>query len=412
MPRVLLLFARTSYRAEAFLEAARRLGVDVTVGSNHRQALADFAPGATLTLGFTDVARSSATIVRFAADYPLAAIVAAGDDFTPLAAAASEALELTHHPSQAVRCARNKALMRERLSEAGFSSPWFRTTRLDEEPAAVASKIEFPCVLKPLALSASRGVIRVDTPEQFVRAWQRIRGILEQDDVVRRIGRLASELLIEAYLPGREVALEGIVSAGELRTLAVLDKPDLMDGPFFEETILVTPSRFPEQVQEDIVSLVSRCAAHLGLSDGPIHAELRVDADRISLLEIAPRSIGGRCSRILRFEPGGSLEELILRHSLGMPHDDFLREPGAAGVMMLPIPAAGVLREVVGLEAALEVPGIEGLEITIPLGHTVVPLPEGNRYLGFLFARAETPDHVENALRAAHARIEVRIEEA
>ena len=412
MPRVLLLFARTSYRAEAFLEAARRLGVDVTVGSNHRQALADFAPGATLTLGFTDVARSSATIVRFAADYPLAAIVAAGDDFTPLAAAASEALELTHHPSQAVRRARNKALMRERLSEAGFSSPWFRTTRLDEEPAAVASKIEFPCVLKPLALSASRGVIRVDTPEQFVRAWQRIRGILEQDDVVGRIGRLASELLIEAYLPGREVALEGIVSAGELRTLAVLDKPDLMDGPFFEETILVTPSRFPEQVQEDIVSLVSRCAAHLGLSDGPIHAELRVDADRISLLEIAPRSIGGRCSRILRFEPDKSLEELILRHSLGMPHDDFLREPGAAGVMMLPIPAAGVLREVVGLEAALEVPGIEGLEITIPLGHTVVPLPEGNRYLGFLFARAETPDHVENALRAAHARIEVRIEEA
>ena len=412
MPRVLLLFARTSYRAEAFLEAARRLGVDVTVGSNHRQALADLTPGSTLILGVRDVARSSAIIVRFAADYPLAAIVAAEDDFTPLAAAASEALGLTHHPPDAVRHARNKALMRRRLSAAGFSSPWFHTAPLQDDPVAVASRIDFPCVLKPFALSASRGVIRADTPEQFVRAWHRIRAILEGSDVVGRSGRLAAEILIEAYLPGREVAVEGIVTRGELLTLAMLDKPDPLEGPFFEETILLTPSRVPDRVQEDIVSFVRRCTAELGLDDGPIHAELRVDGDRISLLEIAPRSIGGRCSAILKFDPDATLEQLILRHSLGMPLDGFVREPGAAGVMMLPIPAAGVLREVHGLEAALEVPDIEGLEITIPLGHTVLPLPEGNRYLGFLFARAETPDQVERALRAAHTRIEVRIESA
>ena len=412
MPRVLLLFARTSYRAEAFLEAARRLGVDVTVGSNHRQALADLTPGSTLTLGVRDVPRSSAIIVRFAADYPLAAIVAAEDDFTPLAAAASEALGLTHHPPDAVRHARNKALMRRRLSAAGFSSPWFHTAPLQDDPVAVVSKIDFPCVLKPLALSASRGVIRADTPEQFVRAWHRIRAILESSDVVAKSGHLAAEILIEAYLPGREVAVEGIVTRGELLTLAMLDKPDPLEGPFFEETILLTPSRVPDRVQEDIVSFVRRCTAELGLDDGPIHAELRVDGDRISLLEIAPRSIGGRCSAILKFDPDATLEQLILRHSLGMPLDGFVREPGAAGVMMLPIPAAGVLREVRGLEAALEVPDIEGLEITIPLSHTVLPLPEGNRYLGFLFARAETPDQVERALRAAHTRIEVRIESA
>ena len=383
--------------------------MDVTVGSNHRQALADLAPGATLTLGFRDVPRSCATIVRFAADYPLAAIVAAEDDFTPLAAAASEALGLTHHPSDAVRYARNKALMRERLSEAGFSSPWFHAAQLEDDPVAVAPGIEFPCVLKPLALSASRGVIRADTPEQFVRAWHRIRAILEGSEVAGRIGRIAAEILIEEYLPGSEVAVEGIVSASELLTLAVLDKPEPLDGPFFEETILMTPSRFPERIQQDIVSLVSQCASHLGLSDGPIHAELRVHGDRISLLEIAPRSIGGRCSAMLRFDPDSTLEQLILRHSLGMPVHGFVREVGAAGVMMLPIPAAGVLLGVGGLEAALEVPGIEGLEITIPLGHTVVPLPEGNRYLGFLFARAETPDRVEAALRAAHSRLDVRI---
>ena len=223
---------------------------------------------------------------------------------------------------------------------------------------------------------------------------------------------MAAEILIEAYLPGREVAVEGIVAGGELLTLAILDKPDPMEGPFFEETILVTPSRLPDGVQDDIVSFVRRCAGHLGLSDGPIHAELRVDADQISLLEIAPRSIGGRCSAILKFDPEAALEELILRHALGMPFHDFVREGGAAGVMMLPIPRGGVLRQIGWLEAALEVPGIEGLEITITPGQTVVPLPEGNRYLGFLFARAEKPNQVETALRVAYARIEVEVEPA
>jgi len=211
LPRVLLLFARTSYRAEAFLVAARRLGVDVTVGSNHRQVLADLAPGGTLMVGIKDVDRSTATIVRFASDHPLAAVVAAEDDFTPLAAAACEALELTHHPREAVRHARDKALMRKRLSAAGVSSPWFHVASLNDDPVGVASRTGFPCVLKPLSLSASRGVIRADSPEEFVRGWHRIRRILGESDATSRSEDVATEILIEAYLPGREVAVEGIV---------------------------------------------------------------------------------------------------------------------------------------------------------------------------------------------------------
>ncbi len=410
MQRILLLFSRTTYRAAAFLAAARRLSVDVTVGSNHRQALASHTPGSTLVLGVAAVDRAVATIVRFASDYPLAAIVAAEDDFTHVAAGASEALGLTHHSPAAVRSVRNKALMRERLAAAGFPSPWFRVAPVQSDPTDAASGSPFPCVLKPLSLSASRGVIRADTPEEFVRAWNRIRRILKDSDTVRRSGDAGAEILIEAYLPGREVALEGIVVGGELLTLAILDKPDPMEGPFFEETILLTPSRFPKKVQSEIVSTVQRSAAILGLDNGPIHAELRVDHGRASLIEIAPRSIGGRCSAILRFTPDATLEELVLRHALGMVLRGFVREPGAAGVMMLPIPEAGVLREVGGMDQALAVQGIKGLEITIPLGQPVVPLPEGNRYLGFLFARGKTPDDVESALRVAYSRVAVRVE--
>jgi len=407
--RVLLLLSRTSYRAEAFVAAARRLDVDVTVGSNHRQALADLTPGGALTLGVGDIDRSVASIVRFASDYPLTAIVAAEDDFAPVAAAASEALGLRYHPPEAVRSARNKAVMRQRLAAAGFPSLWFHVASVEDD-AEAAAMARYPCVLKPLALSASRGVIRADTPEEFGRAWSRIREILKEPDAVTRSGHGVAEILIEAYMPGCEVAVEGIVVGGELQTLAVLDKPDAMEGPFFEETILVTPSRLPDSVQREIVSCVQRSVASLGLDDGPVHAELRVDGERASLLEIAPRSIGGRCSTILRFDPEATLEELILRNALGMPIHEYSRVPGAGGVMMLPIPEAGVLREVSGSEAALAIPGIEGLEITIPVGQKVVPLPEGDRYLGFLFARAATPGQVETALRAAYGRLDVKIE--
>jgi biotin carboxylase len=410
MSRVLLLLSRSSYRAEAFVAASRRLDVDVTVGSNHRQALAESSSGAALTLDLEDVDRSVDTIVRFASDNPLEAIVAAEDDFTQTAAAASEALGLRHHPLEAVRSARNKAVMRHRLVASGLPSPWFHLASVEADVGVEAARARYPCVLKPLALSASRGVIRADTPEEFGRAWSRIREILKRRDVVIRSGQAVAEILIEAYMPGREVAVEGIVVGGGLQTLAVLDKLDPMEGPFFEETMLVTPSRLPESVQRGIVSCVKRSVAVLGLHDGPIHAELRVDGERASLLEIAPRSIGGRCSSILRFEPEATLEELILRHALGIPTDEFCQAPGAGGVLMLPIPEAGVLHGVGGSAAALEVPGIQGLEITIPVGQTVVPLPEGNRYLGFLFARAATPEQVEVALRDAHARLNVRIE--
>ena len=410
MPRVLLLLSRTSYRAEAFVGAARRLDVDITVGSNHRQALADLTASGALALGLEDIDRSVTAIVRFASDYPLAAIVAAEDDFAEVAAAASEALGLTHHPPEAVRAARNKAVMRQQLAAAGFPSPWFHVASVEEDAEAAAARARYPCVLKPLALSASRGVIRADTLEEFGRAWNRIRGILAQPDAVTRSGHEVAEILIEAYMPGREVAVEGIVVEGELQTLAVLDKPDPMEGPFFEETILLLPSRLSDSVQREIVSCVQRSVAILGLDDGPIHAELRVDGEKAALLEIAPRSIGGRCSTILRFEPEATLEDLILRQAFGMPIHEYSRAPGAAGVMMLPIPEAGVLREVGGSQAALETPGIEGLEITIPVGQKVVPLPEGNRYLGFLFARGATPEQVETALRAAYARLDVKIE--
>jgi biotin carboxylase len=261
-------------------------------------------------------------------------------------------------------------------------------------------------------LAASRGVIRADDDAEFAAAWRRIAAILSEPDVVRRGGPAAREILVEEFLPGEEVALEGLLEAGRLRVLALFDKPDPLNGPYFEETIYVTPSRLPADAQTHVADVAARAVAALGLVDGPIHAELRVRAGKAWVLEVAARSIGGLCSRTLRFGTGLSLEELILRHALGEGVDALARETRAAGVMMIPIPRAGVLQKVEGLDEAESVPGVDGVTISAHPGQRLVPLPEGFRYLGFLFARAQTPAEVEAALRRAHAALRFRIDPA
>ncbi len=300
--------------------------------------------------------------------------------------------------------------MRELLARGGAPSPAFRVFSLDEAPERRSREVGYPCVLKPTFLAASRGVIRADTPEQFQAAWRRIAAILEAPELVRRGGAAARELLVEDFVPGVEVALEGLLTGGRLRTLALFDKPEPLEGPFFEETIYVTPSRLPETAQASLREAAARGAEALGLKDGPIHAELRWNTEGAWILEIAARSIGGLCARTLSFGAGMSLEELVLRHALGRPLPEASSDERAAGVMMIPIPAAGVLEEVGGLEAARAVPGVVDVTISAHPGQRLVPLPEGSRYLGFLFSRAADPATAEAALRRAHAKLEFRIE--
>jgi hypothetical protein len=395
----------TTYRAHAFLEAARRLNVPVTVGSERSQVLSSANPAGHLTLDFAAPEEATRTIVAFANGSPIGGIVAADDDGVILAAMAAASLGLPHNPGAAVAAARDKYRMRQILAETGIRCPRFWRFPVDGDAAVMAHCVEYPCVLKPLSLSASRGVIRANDAAQFVAAFHRLVAILERPDVAISPRRAAQDILVESFIPGAEVALEGLLTHGELRLLALFDKPDPLDGPFFEETIYVTPSRLPATTQEQIIACTTRVANALGLRHGPVHAELRVNALGVWLLEIAPRSIGGLCSRALRFGDRVSLEELLLQHALARDVQILRRESLSAGVMMIPIPQAGILRQISGLEQARQVAGIEDIQITIPIGQEVVPLPEGSRYLGFIFARAQTPAAVESSLREAHRRM-------
>jgi biotin carboxylase len=405
--RVLLLMPATTYRAADFLAAAAALDVDVTVGTDQSQTLEEAAPGGSIRLDFRDPAASTRRIVEFSRRFPLRAVIGVEDETTLVAATAAEVLGLPHNPAEAARAGRDKHRMRLLLREAGLKGPEFWRFSLAEEPGAAARRVSYPCVLKPLFLSASRGVIRADDPAGFLRAFQRVREIVLRPEVAGKGGDAAGFVLAECYIPGREVAVEGLLSGGSPRVLALFDKPDPLEGPYFEETLYVTPSRMPRETQEEIEATVGRAAAALRLREGPLHAELRVNDEGVWPLELAPRSIGGLCSRALRFGAGISLEELILRHALGLEVGSLVRERSAAGVMMIPIPGGGVLREFGGAEKARQVRGIESVTQSIPLGQEVLPLPEGSRYLGFIIARGETPEEVEEALRRAHRRLSI-----
>jgi len=409
MPRVLLLLPTTTYRAHDFLDAAARLHLDVTVGTEETSALEGVNPQGLVTLDFRDPAACARRVEEFARDVPVDAVVGVDEETVVAAAAISARLGRPTNPPGAAVAAWHKGTLRRRLAAHGVSQPGFRLFARDESAASAAAAVRYPCVLKPTFLAGSRGVIRADGPEEFLAAWARIARILDLPDVARRGGKLAREILVEEFVLGPELSLEGLLERGSLSVLALFDKPDPLDGPFFEETIYVTPSRRPVAEQAAIRDLVAEGARALELSDGPVHAEVRWGPSGPRLIEIAARSIGGLCSRTLSFGTGMSLEEIILRSALRLPVETLERESAAAGVLMIPIPKAGVLESVDGLDRARSVPGIVDAVISAHAGQRLVPLPEGSRYLGFVFSRAETPEAAEAALREAHRCLEFRI---
>lgn len=408
-PRVLLLLPTRTYRATDFLDAALKLKVEVVVASEEPATTADLSPRDTLVLDFRNLTTATQTITEFADTHPIAAVVGVDDDTTMLATTASAALGLPHNPVSSAKATRDKYLLRETLAKKGVSVPTYRRFSIQDNVEEISTQVNFPCVIKPLSLSASRGVIRADNPTQFKEAFHRITALLNKVKESRDIDANNDSfqyLLVEDYISGIEIALEGILLKGELKTLALFDKPDPLEGPFFEETLYITPSRLPKDIQDALHSAAAEASAALGLQHGPVHAELRYNEQGAFIIEIAARTIGGLCSRTLRFGTGMSLEELVIRHAIGQPIETFSREKQAAGVMMIPVPKAGILGEVRGKKKARNVNGIEEINITIPIGGEVVPLPEGDRYLGFIFARAATPEKVEASLRETHRLLE------
>jgi biotin carboxylase len=405
MSRVLLLIPHASYRTAAFMDAARELGVEVTVGTDVEQPLQALEPDRMVALDYADPRHGADQVEAFAGDHPFDTLLAVDDAGVTLAAHAARRLELPYSPVAAVEATRNKHLLREALSAAGLPSPPHRLCAVTHDPRAVASDLTFPVVVKPLPLSASVGVIRANDVDEFAAAFERARAILATPKHQAECGEDAAYILVEGYVPGIEVAVEGLLTDGRLRTLAIFDKPDALEGPYFEETIYVTPSRLPEERQREVHEAAQAAASAVGLRDGAVHVELRLNEDGAFPIDVAARSIGGLCARALAFAGGVSLEELLLRHATGAGDDAIDREARASGVIMVPIPAAGTLRAVSGVEEAEAVPLIESVEMTIAVGSPVVPLPEGGDYLGFIFARGDTPEDVEAALREAHARL-------
>ncbi|HHO68705.1 MAG TPA: ATP-grasp domain-containing protein, partial [Gammaproteobacteria bacterium] len=401
---MLLVTPPNSYRIAAYLGAARALGIAPVVASPGRHSLiGELAAGVHIDLHDPAAGR---LLLAAAARQPFDGVVATDDAAVQLASEVAATLGLPHNPPLAARLSRRKDLARACLQQAGVPVPAHRRIELDRPLAPQLEGLRYPVVVKPVSLSASRGVLRADDPAACRRACARIEAMLAREQDLPAAERRL--LLIEAFVEGPELAVEALLHEGELELLAVFDKPDPLQGPCFEETYYVTPSRHDPRDLALAVGTVARACRAYGLREGPVHAELRLARGQAWVMEVASRTIGGECARLLRFGAGADLETLVLQRALGRPVE--VQPPeDAAGVLMLPIPGAGVLRRVEGVLAARRVPYIEELILSVREGYELVPLPEGGSYLGFLFARAPTPAQAEAALREAHDKLKVVI---
>jgi biotin carboxylase len=407
--RLLILASKLGYQTRGFADAADKLGVEVRFGTDRCHQLDDPWGDSALPLHFEKPREAAEEIVRAMHDNPPDAILALGDRPTPTAAYASKALGIPGNSPEAVEVCRNKLRQREFLAAAGVRVPEFFSFALADNLAQVLPRVKVPCVVKPLSLAASQGVIRANNPEEFKRAVNRIQMLLTSPEIQVLRESALDRLLVESYIPGREVAVEGLITEGRVRVLAIFDKPDPLEGPYFEESIYVTPSRLAGEAQVALEACAAKTVRALGLTTGPLHAEFRVNEVGPWVLEAAPRPIGGLCSHALRFGPTRiSLEELLLRHALALGGDELPREEAASGVMMIPVPRSGILEGVDGLDEAEKVQGIDEIRITARLRDYVAAWPEGSSYLGFIFARGESSSGAEAALRAAHAKLQFK----
>jgi biotin carboxylase len=402
MPRAVVVLPSTTYRAHDFVAAAESLGIDLVVASENPPP---FDMGDRyLHIDCSDPQRAADSIASLGDQTAFDGVVAADDAGVMVASLAGTTLGLAANTPEAAEATRDKLLLRSRLATTEVPQPRFAVLEPTRSSAEEASNaVGFPLVVKPLSRSASQGVIRVDRPQDLPPTIDRVREIIGDR-------RHTQRLLLEAYLPGDEVAVEGIIGNGELMVLAIFDKPDTSEGPSFPETILVTPSRLSDESQQECIRVAEAALRGLGLTHGPVHIELKIDNGRASVLEVAARSIGGLCSRSLNFGlMGTTLESLILRNAVGMDKPELRREQHASGVLMIPIPRSGILSSIEGIDQARTIPHITGVDITINVGSDILAPPEGDRYLGFVFARADTPDSVESALRKAKNTISVLV---
>ncbi len=410
MPRLLIFTAKLGYQTRSFDEAARKLGVDLVFVTDRCHQLDDPWGDRAIPVHFESPDAAAYAVLQSMRDQNVDGILALGDRPAVAAAYVARGLGILYNHPAAVEACRSKLRMREVFREAGLRVPWFRSISLTPTPEPSLLGITYPCVAKPLSLSASQGVVRVNSREEFIAAATRIRRLLESPEIRATREPNLDQILVEAYIPGREVAVEGLLTDGELRVLAIFDKPDPLEGPYFEETIYITPSRLPDAQQREIERCAVDAIRALGLSQGPVHAEFRINNEGAWPLEVAPRPIGGLCARALRFASDANsqtigLEELLLRHALGLPDSDWPREQSASGVMMIPVPKSGILEKIEGEDAARSTPGITALEITARLHDYIAAWPEGSSYLGFLFATENSAEEVEAAIRAAHAKL-------
>lgn len=329
--------------------------------------------------------------------------VLASDDWDVVAAAMiADKLGLRFVGVETALAATNKFLMRQRLRNGGAVVPDFQCFAIGDNAGEIAKSLRFPVVIKPTYGQGSLGVIRADTVDEFEKAFQYTSRIIVDLDMRPSAVRDRSGILVEQYIPGEEYTVELLMHEGKPYSLAVFEKPDPLEGPYFEEGIYVTPIRRDEKIRSLLVEAAIRGSRALGIETGPCHCELRLSGELPYILEIAARPIGGFCSQVFADLMGFDLHDLVLQNAVGLPvMPPPIADGVALGVMMLPVPGRGNLARVSGVDRALDIDGIMSVKIHVEAGSRILPYPEQSCYIGTVLATGSSADEVVARLKSA-----------
>lgn len=341
----------------------------------------------------------------------IGAVLGYEEDATLTVAHIAAALGLPAHPVAAAEAALDKPMMKQRFAAAGIPAADFIVAADEDEAVAWAEAGGYPVVVKPCRGSASQGVIRANDEHTLRQAYRRLRRII-RDHELDNGGRPPSAHLVERYLPGSELSCELLLQYGAPEVITEFGKPLPLTGPYFEESIYLTPPALGAALRREVHELSMAAAKALGFYHGPAHCEIRLTPDGPKVLEIAGRLLGGACAGSFRDRLGEDLDALLLRSALGeritlpAPADD----APTVGALMIPVPGEGRVVAVRGDDGARRVPGVRDVSLQTEPGEIVVPFPEQACYaVGFVSASGPDEAAVVGSLGQAAAQISLEL---
>ncbi len=384
MKKLLLVIPENSYKSNDFVVAAEKLGIDFLIITDSEQVSSKFSD--TVIINKFDAELNKNNLKKLK---DVTHVLPVDHSALKFSGYLVDLLEVKGNKLESINLSMNKYESRKIFNSLLDIKVNNEIIKNIDDVNTFINK-NGTSVLKPIYGTASKSVLKINNVEKNKEQIEKLmQDCFDQD------------LVIEEYIDGKEYALEGTIINSELKKIVIFDKPVEYKHPYFEESIYITPSELSSEAEKRVVSIVDKACKKIGLEDGPVHVEFKINENQIFIIEINPRMIGGLCSRCLSFGLFKvSLEEIILHAFMNNELKNIELLNNYVGVLMIPTPKSGKFISI-NKEELENIPNISNVEITVPEGSDLLEPPYGDKYLGFAFSQGIDKKTVNESLLTA-----------